>query len=253
VTGVIKEPTLQIRKTVTPSTNIRVDSVLTYTLLISHALGSDATAYDVVITDVVPAVLAYVPNTLRVTAPAGTVVSSTLGNSLAITVSEYPTPSAPITVTYQATVTLAAEARSTYTNTAFVRYTSMPGDNPAERTGSGVGPNDYFTNTLATFSTAPISITKILQSNILPTIGDAITYTILITVPVGIVRNLVVTDGVPAGLLYRAPDSFITVTTAPTFDLGNYTITPSAGRASRHPRRSCASHRRSPTPPAPPR
>ncbi len=229
VTGVIKEPILQISKTVAPAQAVRVDSVLTYTLIISHALASDATAYNLVITDVVPSVLAYVPDTLRVNSPSGAVVSTTVGNSLAITVTDYPTPSVPITVTYQATVTLAAEPSSTYTNTAVVRFTSQPGDIPEERTGSGVGPNDYFTSTAVAVSTDALTFGKVLQVNTPTTIGDAITYTVQITLPMGSVRNLVVTDTVPAGLLYRDPDSFITVTTSPAFDLPAYTITPSAG------------------------
>jgi len=232
VTGSIREPVLQIDKSVTPFGDVRLDSVLTYTLAIYHAYNSDATAYDVVITDAVPSVLAYVPGSLQVTAPSGAVVSATLGNLLTITVTEYPVSPSPILVTYQATVTQGAEPASTYVNTASVRWTSRPGNNPHERNGSGLGPNDYSTNDSTVFGTALVDMRKVVEANILPTVGDAITYTVAITIPTGSVRNLVVTDTLPAGLLYSSSASLITVTTAPAFDLPPYTITtPSATQA----------------------
>ena len=90
VEGEIKEPELAIAKAVLPSTGVRADTVLTYTLVVEHAVDSNATAYDVVITDVVPANLVYTPDSLRVSSPSGTVISATLDNSLTITISEYP-------------------------------------------------------------------------------------------------------------------------------------------------------------------
>lgn len=224
-TGSIKEPILQIDKSVTPYDNVRIDSVLTYTLSIYHAWNSDATAYDVVITDIVPSVLSYVPGTLQVSSPAGSVVSATIGNSLIITVSEYPVSPSPILVTYQATVTLAAEPATYYPNNAYVRWTSQPGMNPYERTGNGLGPNDYWDGASATFATALLDQRKVVEANVLPTVGDAITYTVAVTVPVGTVRNLVITDNLPAGFVYSPSVSFITVTTAPPLNLPPYTVT----------------------------
>jgi uncharacterized repeat protein (TIGR01451 family)/fimbrial isopeptide formation D2 family protein len=224
-TGSIKEPILQIDKLVTPYDNVRIDSVLTYTLSIYHAWNSDATAYDVVITDIVPSVLSYVPGTLQVSSPAGSVVSATIGNSLIITVSEYPVSPSPILVTYLATVTLAAEPATYYPNNAYVRWTSQPGMNPYERTGNGLGPNDYWDGASATFATALLDQRKVVEANVLPTVGDAITYTVAVTVPVGTVRNLVITDNLPAGFVYSPSVSFITVTTAPPLNLPPYTVT----------------------------
>lgn len=163
-------------------------------------MTSRLTAYDVVVTDVVPTVLAYAPDTLQVTLPSGSVISTTVGNNLTITVTDYPTPSAPITITYTATVIQSAEPASTYTNTAFVRYSSLP-DTPDARTGSGVDPNDYYTSTQATIQTAPLTINKTLDNDINYSVGDLITYTVVMPLPTGTTRNLVVTDTVPAGLL----------------------------------------------------
>ena len=221
------EPVLQIQKAATPSTGLRAGDLVTYAVTIHHAPTSRSTAYDVVVTDVVPAVLEYLPDTLQVTTPSGTVISTTIGNSLTITVSEYPTPAAPIYITYTAQVIQGAEPSSTYSNTAFVRYVSLP-DTPDARTGSGVAPNDYYTSTQATIQTAPLTISKALNNDIYYTIGDLITYTVLIELPVGTTRELIVTDTVPAGLLYVAPTSTVEVTATPDITL-TYEITPSAG------------------------
>ncbi|HHY55738.1 MAG TPA: DUF11 domain-containing protein, partial [Chloroflexi bacterium] len=222
------EPVLQIQKAATPNTGLRAGDVVTYVLTVRHASTSRSTAYDVVVTDVVPSVLAYNSGSLTVTTPTGQVISTTVGNSLTITVTEYPTPATPIYITYTATVIQSAEPRSTYTNTAFVRYISLP-DTPDARTGSGVGVNDYYTSTQATIQTAPLAVDKRLDyPNSYYSIGDLITYTVLITLPVGTTRNLIVTDSVPAGLLYAAPTSTVIVTATPNITL-TYVITPSTG------------------------
>ena len=131
VSALVKEPILGIGKAVTPLSSIGADSTVTYTLLITHAEASDATAYNVVITDAVPPSLAFNPGSLAVSAPApGAVTTNAIGNNLAITVSEYPTPSAPIYITFTADADVPLEPSSRYTNTAFVRYTSQPGDEP---------------------------------------------------------------------------------------------------------------------------
>lgn len=227
VSAAVKEPILGITKAVVPPSGVRADSSVTYTLLITHASAGNATAYNVVITDAVPPSLALNPGSLAVSAPApGAVTTSELGNNLAITVSEYPTPAAPIYITFTAEAGPALEPSSRYTNTAYVRYTSQPGDNPNDRDGSGSGPNDYWSSSSVAFDTPGISIAKGLLQNLDYTIGDLVTYTVLITLPTGTTRSLRVTDTVPAGLLYQAPTSTVGVEATPPIALA-YIITPS--------------------------
>ena len=229
VSAAVKEPILGISKAVAPLTSVRADSTITYTLLITHAAASDATAYNVVITDTVPPSLAFNPGSLAVSAPApGAVTTNALGNSLAITVSEYPTPSAPIYITFTASADVPLEPSSRYTNTAYVRYTSQPGENPDDRDGSGSGPNDYWGSSSAAYDTSAVTIDKALLRNLDYTIGDLVTYTVWITVPAGTTRGLRVTDTVPAGLLYQAPTSTVAVEATPPIALA-YMITPSTG------------------------
>ncbi len=225
----VKEPLLAINKAATPTANVRADSTITYTLVVAHAAASDATAYNVVITDAVPAALTYNPGSLLVSAPApGTVVSSTVGNSLAITVSEYSTPSAPIYITFTASANQQLQPSSRYTNTAYVRYTSQPGDNPNDRDGSGSGPNDYWSSSSSTITSTAAELSKRLLNNLDFTIGDFITYTVVVTLPAGTTRNLIVTDSVPAGLLYLPATSTLSVAATAPMTL-SYVVTPSSG------------------------
>ncbi|MFN8465060.1 MAG: hypothetical protein U0X20_05890 [Caldilineaceae bacterium] len=229
VSAAVKEPILGITKAVAPPSGIRADSTVTYTLLITHLPASNATAYNVVITDAVPPSLALNPGSLAISAPApGIITTSELGNNLAITVSEYPTPAAPIYITFTAAAGLALEPSSRYTNTAYVRYTSQPGDDPNDRDGSGAGPNDYWSSSSAAFDSTPITIAKGLLQNLDYTIGDLVTYTVWITLPTGTTRGLRVTDTVPAGLLYQAPTGTVAVEATPPIALA-YVITPSTG------------------------
>ena len=229
VSAVVKEPILGISKAAAPVRGVRADSTITYTLLITHTAASDATAYNVVITDVVPPSLAFNPGSLIVSAPApGAVTTRALGNNLAITVSEYPTPAPPIYITFTASAGLPLEPSSFYTNTAYVRYTSQPGDNPSDRDGSGSGPNDYWSSSHAAFDTAAVAIGKALPDNLDFSIGDLVTYTVLITVPAGTTRGLRVIDTVPAGLLYQAPTGTVAVDAPAPIALA-YVITPSSG------------------------
>ena len=111
-----------------------------------------------------------------------------------------------------------------------MRYISWP-DTPYARTGDGTGANDYYTSTQATIQTAPLIVSKLLDNDLLYTIGDLITYTVLITLPVGTTRNLIVTDTLPAGLLYVAPTSTVLITATPEITL-TYVVTPSTGDGS---------------------
>ena len=186
-----------------------------------------------VITDAVPPSLVCNPGSLAVSAPApGMVTTSALGNSLAITVSEYPTPAAPIHITFTAAADLPLEPSSRYTNTAYVRYSSRPGDDPNDRDGSGSGPNDYWSSSSAALDSVAVTVDKVLLQNLDYTLGDLVTYTVWITVPTGTTRNLVVTDTVPAGLLYQAPTSTLAVEAAGATGTPialAYVITPSSG------------------------
>ena len=219
VTGTIREPALTIAKSASPTSNIKAGDEVTYTIFVTHAAASKATAYDVVVQDIIPAVLTYKPSSLQAPGASATFESS---QQISATYAALAL-GAGLTITYVVTVDTNAQPSSALTNTAAVSYTSMPGANPDERTGSGVAPNNYLTNTQATVQTADLSLSKSLVEPRVYTIGEAITYTLNFTVPTGLARSVVLTDSVPAGLRYDASASFIGLT-AP-FVLPSYTIT----------------------------
>ncbi len=158
VTGTIREPVLTITKSASPTTNIKAGDEVTYTLFVTHTAASRATAYDVVVQDIIPNVFTYKPSSLQAPGASATFSSS---QQISATYASLPL-GAGLTITYVVTVDATAEPSSVLTNTAAVSYTSMPGANPDERTGSGVGPNNYVTNTQATVTTSDVGFSKSL-------------------------------------------------------------------------------------------
>jgi LPXTG-site transpeptidase (sortase) family protein len=156
----ILEPELQITKTANPTTG-DADDVITFTLDIAHQVPpSDVEAFDLTLTDAIPAGMTYVAGSLTHTgglAPdvgsliesGGTVSASWLAFELSDTSQ----------IQFQATLDRSVEPGQTITNTAQLEWTSLPGDVTtaqsthntlsAERTGDAANPggtdNDYST------------------------------------------------------------------------------------------------------------
>ncbi len=219
VTGTVKEPVLVITKQASPTSNIKAGDEVTYTLFLTHTAASTATAYDVVLVDAIPDVFTYKTGSLVHPRPDATFFANQV---VSATYASLPLGSG-VTITYVVIVDAAAEPSSLLTNTVTVTDTSMPGDNPDERTGSGIDPNDYVTSTIETVTTADVGISKSLVDDRDYTIGEAITYTVVVTVPTGTTRNVVITDTIPAGLRFITPTSFIGNLEAP-FVLPSYTF-----------------------------
>ena len=133
-------------------------------------------------------------------------------------------------VTYVLLLDEDSEPASRYTNTVELTWTSTVDDpDGEERTGAG-GIDDYRASTSTHVDVADLSISKILEDDRDYTIGEAITYSLNVTVPTGIVRNLSISDFADAGLVYEPVTSFISIT-AP-FTLPTYAISvPGSGGA----------------------
>ncbi|QDU19434.1 SdrD B-like domain-containing protein [Urbifossiella limnaea] len=150
----VAEPTVRVTKTVTPTTgdasNADADAV-TFTLVIDHAPASNADAFNIALTDAIPAGLTYVAGSLTNTAG---VVPATLGASAGTLSASFTSLALgqSSTLTFRARLNGTTTPGQVVTNTAALTYTSLPGDvtapqtpyNPAsvERTGAG-GVNDY--------------------------------------------------------------------------------------------------------------
>ena len=201
------EPDLEIAKQASASEPIVAGDRVTYTLEVNHSPASRSDAHGVEIVDAIPERLTFLPGTLETSPPASAAVASDQGITVNYDLIGLVSPT--ILITYVVTIDDDAEPSSILTNTAVVSYTSMPGPNPDERTGGG-GINDYEDNTEASVRTADVEISKVLLDDREYTIGEAITYTLFMTVPTGLTRlDPLVTDFIPAGLRYDPAQSFL--------------------------------------------
>ena len=109
-------------------------------------------------------------------------------------------------------------------NTAYLTWTSLPGTGTAgnptgtntpgssgaddgERNGSGTGANDYADDSTASLGTSVGLNQASIDKSVTPTsytIGDLITYRLLVTLAEGNTVDLVVDDNIPAGFDFEA-------------------------------------------------
>ncbi|GAB4461397.1 MAG: hypothetical protein Kow0070_18910 [Anaerolineales bacterium] len=120
----ITEPQLSIDKTVTPQAT-PIGSVVTYSIAIAHTSASTAPAYDVLLTDNLPAGLAFVPGSVTVNASAGLPAATVTvtGSQINVLWRVFPLGETA-TVTFQATFV----GPSPVVNTAYLEWSSIPVD-----------------------------------------------------------------------------------------------------------------------------
>ena len=227
VTVVTPLPTLT--KTVDTPT-ARGGDLVVFTLTAGNTSGRPA-AYDSVITDCLPAGLAFDPSTGFLTSPSGTTVASEAGTgtgaggngcAVGITRITWALPGtgallhpATATVTFQARVTPTSAGLETYTNTAFVTGSTL--DN------SGVTPvNDPATERVVTASSSAVVTVQgaVTVKTVLPataTIGGTIDYTVTVTLPQNVnFYDAAIIDTLPVGL--TAGTATVTCLTAAAVD-----------------------------------
>jgi uncharacterized repeat protein (TIGR01451 family)/fimbrial isopeptide formation D2 family protein len=141
------EPELNITKVISDATP-HLGQTVDYTITISHTTNSDADAYDLHLTDLVPAGMTLDLGSINV-AGANVVLPNSLGNTINLVLDELAIGDT-ITLTYEATVTTdAAQIGSNLNNTASTTWTSIPdGDTTGstdERDGDSgnAGEDDY--------------------------------------------------------------------------------------------------------------
>ncbi len=201
----ITEPALKVTKTATPTTQALGDEVL-FTLLVQHdGANSDATAYDLVLTDTLPAGFTYVNGSATPINP------SVSGQVLTFQSASLTTAASTLTITYRAKIDLTAIVGATLTNQAALTWKSQSGatgDADSGRTGDSPGGlNDYRATASANVSvneSAAISalktVTDLNGGTLLP--NETLEYTIVLTKNSGSVTNVVFTDTVPPNTTY---------------------------------------------------
>lgn len=194
---------------------------LEYRITISNAAGNLVTAYDLNLIDTLTPGLRYVAGTgvmsyegsdtpqtpdLSGTGEVGAPQVITWGRSQSIPQTIHLPAGKTIVYTYQAEVMDFIGNGGTVGGSASVDWTSMSGNQPMERNGSG-GVNDYLagaSTSVQTPDTNSIQIERTTDTFNPDTadlrMGDVVTYTLTLTMQEGTTKNLMVTSVLPVGM-----------------------------------------------------
>ena len=206
----VVEPNLRVAKSANP-TSVDAGDPVRYTIVVSHNSPS-AEADNVTLADQIPPGLTYVPGSLVVAAGlAPTSLSPVSAGAISAAWTSFPVGSTT-TFTYTATVDTSYNPVSSFANTAKISWTGLPGSPPQERTGAdgpGSGLNNYAGASTATVQPAFPKIVKTLvatseAATTAPnaTIGEILTYDLLVTIPEGSNAGFSVSDEIPAGMKF---------------------------------------------------
>ena len=132
VTVQVVEPAItNVTKTVSPGPYDAGNNV-TYTITFSNATGANSsTAFDVSLTDVVPAFLTNVRNLVATSGGTVTGLTGGISGNTVTVAADSIAPGGSVTITFVATVVNGVPANQVVTNTSSVVYTSLPGSGSA--------------------------------------------------------------------------------------------------------------------------
>ncbi|MDP3418833.1 SdrD B-like domain-containing protein [Falsiroseomonas sp.] len=214
----VVEPALSIDKTsAVGGQALDAGAIVSYSITIRHAAGSDAPAYDLALTDLIPAGMELVAGTLA----ASTGSISATGNAIAWSADQYLLGAASITITYQARLLDSVTPAQVLSNTATLVYDSNPADpvdplNPtaAEDLASrSYSTQDTESRTVVLAPTIDKSVIATGDDNTGSSFGNAanpdvapgetVTYRLTVTVGEG-TQRLVVSDTLPTGLVFES-------------------------------------------------
>ena len=133
-TVTIIEPELTLIKTADVE-KVIPGQIITYTLTAAHDPTSNSPAFDVVLTDVLPAELQYVTGSLRsVSGPTPTSISASTTSTMQVRWAEFPLSSQAAVIQFQARV-VSSSGGITIQNTAVMAWTSIFGDRSQPTSG----------------------------------------------------------------------------------------------------------------------
>lgn len=208
----VVEPDLSVNKSVNRTIVVAGD-VVQYTIRVNHTANSTHDAYDIWITDTVPAKLDILSNT---STPAADSVSQ-VGQNFSWYYRYVPlsyNAANPINITYLVRVNESVVIGEVLRNNATLTWTSVnetTGNESYERFGNWTALDDYnrTDNKTVTASTTT-SIQKLPSEIRYRTIGESVNFTIVITLPRTQVLDVWVNDTIPRGLIYNSTTFQIT-------------------------------------------
>lgn len=215
----VVEPALSIDKasTTAPGQALDAGAIVSYSITIRHTSASDAPAYDLALTDLIPAGMVLVAGTLS--ANVGTATAS--GNAISWTADQFLLGASAIVITYQAKLLDSVTPAQILSNTATLVYDTNPADpvdplNPtaAEDLASrGYSVADTETRTVVLAPTIDKSVIATGDANTGSGFGnpsnpdaapgETVTYRLTVTVGEG-TQRLLVSDALPTGLVYES-------------------------------------------------
>ncbi|MCB8925924.1 MAG: carboxypeptidase regulatory-like domain-containing protein [Ardenticatenaceae bacterium] len=235
VAVLIVEPDVSLTKTITTTPSDAGDTIVYQLVATNSNAALIETAFDLLITDTLDANLTL--QSVNVSAPGyatATDNSNIPSNQVDVSVDRLD-PGDSVTVTVTAVVNPTAPVNQTIPNTAYLTYSSLPGSGTignstgsntpgasgattGERNGDG-GTNDHFDSDTASVDLQAPSLDKQVTPTSY-TIGDVLTYNIVVTLTEGIAYDFVFVDDLPTGLGYQS-HQIITSSAASGGLLGN--------------------------------
>ncbi|QDV81992.1 hypothetical protein TBK1r_09170 [Stieleria magnilauensis] len=222
------EPSLQVIQSVSTSTGDALDAV-TYTSTIRHTPDSQADAFDTTYSASLPTDMDITSYTVThsvlgdLTAAfellAGNRLQLEAGQTIDIALTE------SLTIAVIGTIGADVMPGDLHSSNAAIAWSSLNGDAPTERTGvdgfptSGSAPlNNYAATDGTTFSVNPIGFSKSPLGTSIngldngfndAVIGESVTYQLVVTLPEGDAKALVISDTMDLGLEFVSLDSVI--------------------------------------------
>jgi len=233
-------PHMEVTKTVDNPTADAGD-IVTYTLTIKHASDTGADAFNVTLSDVVPAGVTYVPGSFVYVSGLAPSSQSEAGTTLSAGYDSFPQGETSV-LSFKATVDDNIAAFQTVINTASIQYTTLPGSrstpispynpNSVERTGNPADPggsaNNLNASGSASFTPTP-TITKVLIGTDQPfttgnsvAIGETAQYGVTITIPEGVSPSAIFSDQLPSGLAIVSLDQLVASSSLTTSLAGGF-------------------------------
>ena len=210
VTTTVVEPKLEITKSLTPTEHVDAGDVISVTLVVNNT--GTATAYDVVIEDVLELPYFDITTLANVVVPSG-FVYETDGTTLRFksdpnltTVDNTIQAETGFTITFEVNTGAGLPPNTVATNTATVTGDSIHGPGPKEEqreTGDedeDVYTSDDFHPTKTLIATSETGTSDSTGANL--QIGEVATYEIAVNLPEGVITDLTITDVMPEGMAY---------------------------------------------------
>ena len=205
---------------VTPTAGLQAGDTVTYSLTLTNSGSATTDAHEVDLSDLLPAGLNGEPGTLTVSGVGGVGAGNfTLDTAGLSTGTAFTLPvGATLTLSFDARLTSDVMPGESLLNQAEVDFASLAGDTTHARTGSD-GPSqddpDLLDNYSVTAQAPAVTIgdTLAIDKRFHPdptrnryTVGEPLTYRLTLNLIEGRTESVVVTDTLPAGVLYEGSE-----------------------------------------------